>query len=741
MLRRARAHLGPSAAVVACAGVALGFLPLFAGPGYESALGLGLILPYVVAVSTALRARRVRGLSSRVLLGLARGAVLGAVAFATTMLHGLRAGFCGLAAGSAFFALGPFAGALVAGTSAGILSHLALTLRWRTSLVVLAALSGPLVGVAVSALRFYASPVVFVFDPFVGFFSGMLYDTVIGADDRLLTYRAGSLATVSAVLVAAHGWDRRRPAALFLALVPAAASATLLARAPTLGHAGTASSIAEALGGRVEGRSCTVIYARTLRASDVALFVRDCDTEVQSVAAWLGVETPRVTAYLFATGEQKRLLMGARDVYVAKPWRREVYVQFLGYPHPVLRHELAHVVAGEVGRGPFRVAGRLAGLVPNPGLIEGLAVAAAPEDDALSPAEWSAAMLELGLLPPASSLFSLGFLGHDASRAYTAAGAFVSFVRERHGALALQRWYHGERLEEATGESLGALDEAFRRGLAGLRLPEIARPLARARFGRPAVFARRCPHEVDRYRRRAEDALARGDATGAMADVDAALRLAPRDSGLLLLRAGCAERAGAGDAMARFEALADDTSQPVSVRLRAAERRADRALASDRTEEAARGYREIRAQVLDEDHARALDVKLAASIRPALRPAVVALLIGSADRGPDPSLALELLGREAREEPIAAFLLAKNAASRGDHAHAAEVLDEVTLTGVPDTVLREAARLRVAAGCAAADRAGIGRGLTALRAAPPGSGNRRVLTEELAARCLTDAAP
>ena len=38
--------------------------------------------------------------------------------------------------------------------------------------------------------------------------------------------------------------------------------------------------------------------------------------------------------------------MGAADTYIAKPWRREVYVQAAGYPHPVLGHELMHVLAG-----------------------------------------------------------------------------------------------------------------------------------------------------------------------------------------------------------------------------------------------------------------------------------------------------------------------------------------------------------------------------------------------------------
>jgi len=54
-------------------------------------------------------------------------------------------------------------------------------------MVVLAAVSLPLLGVVVSVGRFYTSPMVFAFDPFFGYFSGTLYDTVIDAGSALVT--------------------------------------------------------------------------------------------------------------------------------------------------------------------------------------------------------------------------------------------------------------------------------------------------------------------------------------------------------------------------------------------------------------------------------------------------------------------------------------------------------------------------------------------------------------------------
>jgi hypothetical protein len=90
--------------------------------------------------------------------------------------------------------------------------------------------------------------------------------------------------------------------------------------------------------------------------------------------AILGVtQRARVTAFFFRDTSEKRRLMGASNTYIAKPWRNEVYLQLGGWPHPVLFHEIVHVVAGNVGRGPFRVSGGIGGLLPSPGIVEGVA--------------------------------------------------------------------------------------------------------------------------------------------------------------------------------------------------------------------------------------------------------------------------------------------------------------------------------------------------------------------------------
>ena len=119
-----------------------------------------------------------------------------------------------------------------------------------------------------------------------------------------------------------------------------AASGLASAEGARLGHWQTASSIASTLGARASGPRCDVVYPDSLLAPEAAMLVRDCEEELGADERRLGTRLDgRLTAFVFHDADQKRRLMGAANTSIAKPWRREVYIQLSGYPHPVLGHE------------------------------------------------------------------------------------------------------------------------------------------------------------------------------------------------------------------------------------------------------------------------------------------------------------------------------------------------------------------------------------------------------------------
>ncbi|WP_438013547.1 hypothetical protein WMF18_21680 [Sorangium sp. So ce315] len=781
LLRSPASRIG--AALVAIAMALVGFLPLFDGPGYESALAAGLLVPGAAAIATALDVAAHRPPPVDAFRrGVANGALFALVAYATTLAHGLRAGFCDVLGGSAHFALGPGLGAALGGAWGAVAGELAAGSRrddappppaWRRRLAaVLAALAAPLGSAGVSAVRFYTSPIVFAYDPFAGFFSGTLYDTIVDASG-LLTYRAGTLATLFAASVLAqhlvHDAAGRitfqpqgRPGLLLLGAASAAISAGTLLEGARLGHFQTSETIAAELGALSQGERCEVVYPRGMREADVQRFVRECDAHVTAGERWLGApaeldgEPLRVRAYLFESAAQKGALMGASGTYVAKPWRREVYLQAAGFPHPTLGHEIMHVLAGAFARGPFKVAGRLGGWLPDPGLIEGIAVAGSPrEGEDLSPREWARAMKDLGILPPLSRLFALGFLAENSSTAYTVSGAFVAHVRATYGPDAVRAWYGGQPLPELTGAPWDAMERAWHADLDALTLPDAARAQAKARFDRPAVFERRCPHVVDACKQEAEQLRARGDHEGAIAAYRRVLSLDKSPA----TRVAIAETRLASDApsarsegVRELEEIAGDASIPRHLRDRAAERLGDVALAAGDRERAAGWYREVAGRLVDEDRLRTLDVKIAAASDDRARAAVVELLIGSRGGAPDRFRAAELLGAWAAQAPgdgLPSYLLARYYLNDGRFDEAADRLDRALAAHLPiQRVWIEAKRLRLVAACGL-DDAETARRMFAQYAAHDGaagagpavSDERRDAALRLLERCARPTSP
>ncbi len=684
--------------------------------------------------------------------GVATGFVLAVLGLVAALLHGLRVGICDLWDGVAVFALGPGVGAAVGGAWGAAAGLVAAGRRRRRTAAVLLALAAPVATILFSLWRFWSSPMVFAFDPFFGFFAGPLYDTVIEPVERLESYRLGSLLSLLAAGVLAFHLDRgeggvslvsrRRPGVALAGGLAAAGSLFLTLSGPRLGHFSTSASIRDELERSHASERCEIVYAPSIPEHEARLLGRECDGHVRALEAWFEARGPeRITVLVFESEAQKGRLMGAASTYIAKPWRREVYVQFARYPHPVLGHELAHVIAGSFGAGPFRVSGPLGGWIPDPGRIEGVATAATPSDDPqLTLAGWSRAMLDLGLLPPLTSVFRLSFLGENSSKAYTVAGAFVEWLRAAHGAAAVRGWYSGTPLPALTGgKDLTALEGEWRASLAKEALSAQSLEAARARFDRPAIFGRKCPHVVDRILGEAHGRLGQGDVGGARERFDRVLALDRAHFGARAGLGSCSIKASDdADARRRFEELAGDPKLHAVLRLSAEESLADLDLATGQLARAVERYRRIAAGVADEDRLRTLDVKASAASERE-RAAIATLLVGDVRLGRDFGEAAALLGEwsaAAPDDGLPEYLLGRNFYNAGRYPEAARRLDRALEKKLRlPRVEREALRLRVIVGCALDDRPRAGEALSRFRALPGVEPAARAGVEQMAQRC------
>ncbi len=733
-------------------------LPLFGVVGFELALvaaAFGSLAGLALGADLVRRAQRAPArpldravVPQRLVLALIVRAPLApllviAIPFAGAALHGLWAPTCEWGYGIEAYASMAVASTLLA-SGGGVLVGLVVGPRiWR---VVVGLAAVVVFFITVGLARFYSEPAVFSYNPLIGFFPGNLYDEDIRLGWALYWSRLEQLATLAALLAAVAvlvdapslrvRLRRRhhRPALVALSVAAPAALVAMLLRwqAASLGYAIDAEDIWAELGGTRRTEHFVIHYAnRPDIAADIEVYALDHELRLAQVCRVLGVDVARVGtihSYVFADAEQKGRLMGARRVEMAKPWRREIYLTYEDFPHASLRHEIAHVVAGTFGSDWFHVSARSPRLfgIPlrlplffNPGMIEGLAVAAdwPGGSRSLTPHQSMRAMDQLGIAPSAADVLGVRFLTLSSAKSYTAAGSFMHFLLERYGAERLRALYRsGGDFQAAYHLSQRTLVDEWRRMLSTVVVPASDLEAARERFRQRGVFQRPCPHANARRLRRA--ATARREQ--AIAILRTVCTDAPDEPSYQLELAERLVIGGAGAELAEGRAIFERFAAGERGAILAAE--ALRALIQV---EANQGHRaEMRALVerglglaLDDERRRPFEAMRAAlEARGFAGLALRTYFFDSGFEDGEP-LAAAFLTAFFADDGLGWYLVGLRAAERNHHALAAFGLAQGFARGLPSRLfVRNGARRLAVEAYRAGDRAALDTAMTALAA-------------------------
>jgi hypothetical protein len=681
-------------------------LPLVSGWGPESALAISLLLsPWCAALGARLAlSARGKGLRTGSLLSEAVGAsvVLVLVPLVLLGLNALRVKSCDPWRGLSFMALGPF---ISAPLSACVGFALACQLR-SARLATWAALLFPLLALLRPLHDFVQTPGIFAFGHFFGYFPGTFYDRRVDVPDAWLSHRALSVLLglgLWALLAAARqprsgtlslARAAKHPVLCGLVLAGSLIAFVVARQGDELGHHTSSAFVAHKLGRVIEGSPCRVVVPRELNVVDAARLAEDCAFHVSQLERTLGVhEDQPITAFFFRSAQEKRALMGAMRVYIAKPWRREVYLQLADYPHPVLAHELAHVVARHAAAGMFGVPGKLGGLIPEPTLVEGMAVALEPvARDELTSHQWAKAAQEAKLAPALSEMLGPRFFSHNQQLGYTLAGSFLGFVLETRGAEALRRVYFVGNAEEALGEPFAELERKWRSYLEGVPLPAPAAALAKQRFERSSVLSQVCPHAIDRLEGELSAALSSGDLPRAIEKCGDVLAIDPKNSGTRATLAGTLARMGRmPDAERELAALQAPPSAPRPTVARAEVGMADAAFMAGDFGLAERTYRRLLKEPQSEGELRQLEVKLLGlADGDPLRSLLGELLIGGVGQPTDSRTAMHLIHAlyPLRRDGLPYYLEARQLINAGRSDLALPLIREARTLGLATRRLR-----------------------------------------------------
>ncbi|MFQ5600844.1 MAG: hypothetical protein ACE5G2_09855, partial [Candidatus Krumholzibacteriia bacterium] len=520
--------------LVAGFSVGLAFVPLFNLLGFEFAVTMGTVLAYASGWRACASAAGARAASGPATPGPAHAfpgaALLRAgienlslllLPLAVICVNAWRVPTCNWGEGLQFYLLFPAPGVLY-GTSLGFL----FGLLWPTRRARLALVLWSLATYVHVLWNVVREPPIFGFNAFVGFFPGPVYDRLIPISARLVLARG--IVVMEAVLFATLAlllWDgtRARLAALLrpwnaqravpggIALLTAVTLGMLAANGNSLGLRIDRAYIQRTLGGHIETEHCHIYYdADAYTPERAAELAREHEFHYAELREFFGVEPPQIGSYVYGSGAQKKRLMGAAGTSFEDALNDEFHINAARWPHPVLRHEMAHIFAAHLDRW-WRIC-------PQIGIHEGIAVAAEWREESaqlgLTPDEACVAMDSLGVLPDVGSIMgALGFWTQAHTRAYTTAGSFVRFLVDMQGMERFRRLWSSRDFEATYGRSLDDLIAAWRRQrLSKIRLTPEQLRRAERRYLRPAVFAVPCAHEIARLQAEASRALGAGRA-------------------------------------------------------------------------------------------------------------------------------------------------------------------------------------------------------------------------------------
>jgi tetratricopeptide (TPR) repeat protein len=713
--------------LVAVGGALLVAVPLFGVPGYELSQALTLALGVGgggVAVAAARQERRIlagqgpRGARSFGATG-SVGAAIGAASvlnLAAVLPPLLAAGAwsalgtrCDPFAQAGFVALLPLPSALLAsavGTLTGFIAP-----RARGALLLYA---GVLLGtVAVTAWPIYFGPQVFAFNHLLGYFPGPLYDEALWVRPPLYWFRLHSLlwagaAASLAVLCLDLRDGRARPPRLrpapagFLALCLLGAG-VLAVKGPALGLRVTHTHLAAQLGAVHDTPHFRIHYFRGKPRAEMLRLERDLEFRWTQLSEFLGgaPEEP-ILVYLYRSPEQKQKLVGAGGTQFAKPWQLAIHINDAGFPHPVLKHELLHVMAAPYGSGPFRTTARF-GVWAQMAVIEGLAVAGDNRADDLTLHQWAAAMRRNQLGPDVRLLFSAdGFYKVAASRAYTTAGSFLRFLAETYGTERLRQLYYDGNFQRAYGKPLDELAAQWERWVDEVPLEVHAQVQAEQRFRKPSLFARSCAREVATLEKEGWDFM-RSDPEQALGRFRRCAELQPEEPSFTLAQAralwATQQQAEAEQVLAGLEAT---VSHLPSVDAEVGVARADLAWDEGRLQDARAHLQRVLSLQPAPGVQRGAHVRLAALEEPARAPAVRTWFREGAADGVKMVLLREALVH-APLDPYLNYLLGRRLLE-----HDAPLLAQAHLTAslegeLPASLRREALRLQIVAAYLAGD--------------------------------------
>ena len=517
------------AAVYAFAAIVCTQVPLLNSLGYESSLLFALLGSFASAFLTINRLRRVysepaldKGLMIAGTLRSLRTAFLTNISLliipaAVLLANAFFVRNCSLPEAVLFYLLIPCVSVLFA---TALAFFCVMHYRWpRTAFLVLFFLT-----IAYDLALGYATPAIFSYNFFYGYFPGFTYDEGLRVTSTLVSFRLITLALTVVLTwlgyllltsvdrsasVYAKGVGLIRvlagPGQRGLAVIVLSLCAAAYIFRCDLGYESTSGYIQSRLGGVMHTEHFDIYYPEGLLSADeLARLADEHEFRFMQLMKLFSLRRfDRIESYLYPSAAVKMKLMGAGNTDIAKPWSKQIHVTVQS-AFATVQHELTHVMAGRFGWPVIEAS-------PSVGLTEGLAMAVEWNYGARTLHEYSAAMQQLRIAPDIERILTpAGFVTQAPAISYVLAGSFCRYLIDKYGIRPFLFMYGGRDWKTIYGRPVPVLVEEWKSYLRRYAVDPTDLAATKAFFTRPSIFQKTCPRVIGERNTIAGNALGAG---------------------------------------------------------------------------------------------------------------------------------------------------------------------------------------------------------------------------------------
>ena len=236
----------------------------------------------------------------------------------------------------------------------------------------------------------------------------------------------------------------------------------------------------------------------------------------------------KIEVFIYPNRKVQQRLMGSRHTLVARPWTHQMHIRW-EFGEDVVAHELAHLFTAPFGN-PVTQLSMQAGVWPNLGLIEGVAVAADWGATETNAHEISATLVEIGKAPNLLEIISpQNFWRQPAGKAYQMMGSFTAWLIAEYGIENFKKVYANSDFDTVYGKSIQELHDEWFGFIQKIPVSSDMKQMTLFRYDKPTIFEKVCARAIAEERRLVNNFLEVGDLQSAREHLDKMLKWEPNN--------------------------------------------------------------------------------------------------------------------------------------------------------------------------------------------------------------------